>query len=279
MEVWTPLASEDAEGVASLERSSGLAQLSSVAVCTDPPKGADDLVHEETRITFISTSAAASLGIPVVTGEVNAQWRTWISEQLRYAECEAPGGVRVRYGVAVRLVVQFTSTDVDLKSGLPAIAAAAQLGRAQANVFLQVVGYPPGIPKQYELIWEPITVDNYADVIKRASDLRTHVLDDREHIRPTRLGVVQNADASEATDMAIGRVWGLGQIADGRSCSEALASIDAINKSEATRAAVLAAYRDTTGLEGCSPDRPDQLAEIKAQQIVGPFRLRRGLFG
>jgi len=199
-----------------------------------------------------------------------------MSEHMWWTECSSADGTRVRYGASVRLIVQFSGQSVEVTSGLPSIAAAAQLGHIQANVFLSVVGFPPGIPGKLLLDWEPITVTNYADVIRKASDLRKYVADNRAQIRPVRLGVINSESNVDDTFAALGRVLAIGAIADGKSCSMALDALPGIADSDVARATVRAVYSDLADDDACSATAPSGIAVARAAAVIGNKRLRGG---
>jgi hypothetical protein len=282
-EAWIPLVPVDPEhDVQNLGTDTAEGRLAAVAQCSDPPKSADKLGAERQREQFFSSQMAASLGLPVgsITGAADTQ--TFILEHSRTEECPAPDGTRVLYGVCVRLVVEFSNMSAEIKvGGLPSIAAAAQLGQTRSSVALDVVGYRPGIPPSLILEAEPITVENYAKVLDNYNKLRRHVFGDTANLEPKRIGVIQEAGVgADANDAAFGRLWALGQIANGESCMSATGSLSKINKSEVARRAATDVYREIANDEACSANRPDLIAKAKATSAVGNWRLKQpGPFG
>lgn len=281
-DAWVPLGPVGGEAdVGSPGADAPEARLAAAARCETPPSSASDLASERMRQRTLTTQAAVSLGIPLGTLSAEGRSEHFVLEHSRTAECSAPDGTRVLYGVAVRLVVEFTTTDVDVKAGLPSIAAAVELGYTRANVTLDVIGYPPGVPAEFILDWEPISVDSYAKILDKVNGLRRHVFADTANLRPERLGVVADPPpGAEETESAIGHLWAITRIVDGSSCEAAMRELQEVTASERTRAAAAAVYGDLVGDDGCTSRRPDAVARARAEVALGRFRLKRvGMFG
>jgi hypothetical protein len=281
--IWVPVGNVES-GARQPGLSFGVGDSPSVLVarpCADIPAG-DDLPNTSEEVSFLSRTAAMSLGLPIlgVSGDASADQRVWMSEWKRYRTCQSPDG-EVRYGVAVRLIVSVSSLNANIDSStLAGIAAQATLGSVQARVQLSALGYTGPIPANAQIQWAPLSVENYATVIASAGELRALIqAAPVSALSPVLLAIETGTDSDDRHLEALGHVWALGAIAEGRSAAESQARLPEQFRSPAALGAIIATYEAIAGQGASAEQRPDARARVTAEMLVGPFRLRKGLFG
>ncbi len=245
-----------------------------LGTCTDPPKDGRALPNTYEDITFLSRSAALSLGINLGSLSATGEQRVWISEKSIYKDCAASDGSLIRMGASVRLLVHFSALKADVKLTLPLIAAEAQLGNTEARVSLSVLGYIGSIPKDYQIPWQPFNVESYAVIMERAGKVRDLVFSDLQSISPVPLAVPSPVDITDDTMvMAIGRAWALSNISDGRSCSDAKQRLPEQLANTAATDAISQTYAQLLKSKTCDGAKPDPIAQATASQLIGGLRL------
>ncbi len=283
MGIWVPVGVVE-PGAQQPGLSFGVNDQTSVLVaqpCAQIPAG-DDLPNTSEEISLLSRTAAASLGLPIlgVSGDAGAEQRVWMSEWKRYRTCQSPDG-EVRYGVAVRLIVNVSSLRGNMESStLAGIAAEATLGSVQARVQLSALGYTGPIPANAQIQWAPLSVENYATVLASAGELRALIqAAPVPQLSPVLLAIETVTDSDDRHLEALGRVWALGAIAEGRSSEESQSRLPEQFRTPAALGAIVATYEAIAGEGASASQRPSARARVTAETLVGPFRLRKGLFG
>src|SRR5690242_4345945 len=90
----------------------------------------------------LSRSAAIGLGFSLGSIDVKGEQRVLVAEAARYKEVpDSDNKYRLRYGVALRLVVEATDLSGDTSISLPLLAAKVQVGQARTSTNLLLRGY------------------------------------------------------------------------------------------------------------------------------------------
>jgi hypothetical protein len=247
--------------------------------CQNPPK-ASDLSQWKQNYFSLDTNAAAKLGFVIGAVSGSVRQRVIVSEFSRSATCTADdGSTELSYGVSVRLVVHVSNYEASGSFALPYIAAEAQFGRAQAHSNLRVDGYVGGQLAQLIPPIQAFTVETYVDLMQKVSEIQQLISSDVENLRPMLLHIPEQLDTSEEEeiDSALGLVWALSNLAEGRSLDTAKRefprpqSVTALGKIESTYANAMGSIVD---------GNPNLEARSWAQTRIGEIRLRKsGLFG
>ena len=95
-------------------------------------------------------------------------------------------GRTYRYGVAIRVLLEIYSAELEGDLTLPVVAAKAELGAVSASAQLLVYGYTGNLTQELPS-WQSFDVNSYADYLKSVSDLRSQVLKDTANIKPVLL--------------------------------------------------------------------------------------------
>ena len=236
-----------------------------------PPPRAEDLDVWNKRLWDFDGQVAGALGFAISTIRFSGRQRVLISEFSRSKEV-GPPGKSVRYGVAVRLLVQVTQTELNANLSLPIVAAQAQMGLTSASSSLSVHGYVGNLSGKI-LPDQDFNVESYVALMHSVAELQDIVTNNVQHIRPVLLEVPDVVvDLLQERQKAIGVVWALSNIADGRSYAQAM------NKFALPPDAVISAiqntYRDLLGTDSHDA-KPWNEIQQKAELELGKLRLRR----
>jgi len=190
--------------------------------CSDPPQ-ASELGDWDQQTYEMDARVAAKLGFTGFGGmSTNGHQKVTVLEFSRSSTCDAPNGEALRYGVAVRLSVKATNLEANANLSLPFLAVETQAGRVQTSSKLTVNGYvgsdlAPLIPAP-----DIFSIERYVDLMKRVGQIQELISQKIDNIRPVLLTVPEEvADPESEAEQAIGVVWALARLADGKSLDEA----------------------------------------------------------
>lgn len=250
------------------------------AGCAHPPTTSAELTKLSQDITFLSRSAAVSLGLTVANLTTSGEQRVWVSEQTRHADCAGAGGAQFRYGTSVRLIVHFSVVQASSKLTLPVIAAEAQLGNVEARVSLSIVGFKGNLPSETQIPWQPFNVETYGVIMERAAKARDYVFAEANaaSIAPVLIAVPSpTGDLDGEIFSSLGRTWAVGAIADGRSCTWARGHLpENLRGVAAASDEVRVTYEQMTRGGQCDDQEPDPAAQATASGYLRSLRLRSG---
>jgi hypothetical protein len=133
----------------------------------------------------LQASFAAQLGFPVASLSTDDKLSILIYGVTRYSDVVDQKHT-FRYGVAIRVLLEIYSAQLDGDLALPMIAAKAQLGVVSAGAQLLLYGYTGEVAGTLPS-WQSFDVDSYADYLRSISALQKQVLTDTEHIKPVLL--------------------------------------------------------------------------------------------
>lgn len=280
MGVWLPVDPSGLRGGAPAgARARAMGTISVPAECAHPPTTSAELTKVSQDITFLSRSAALSLGLSLGNLTTTGEQRVWVSEQTKYADCTGPDGTGLRYGTSVRLIVHFSAAQASAKLTLPVIAAEAQLGNVEARVSLSIIGFKGTLPPDAQIPWEPFNVETYGVIMERAAKARDHVFADANaaSISPVLIAVPSQGDIDNDISTALGRAWAVGAIADGHSCTWARGHLpETLRSSTVAADAVRATYQQVVRSGQCDDSEPDPAAQATAGGYLRSLRLRSG---
>jgi hypothetical protein len=133
----------------------------------------------------MQASLAAKLGFPIASVSTDNKIVVMLYGVTRFADV-ADNGHTYRYGVAIRVLLEIYSNELDGDLTLPVVAAKAQLGAVSASAQLLVYGYVGDLAQELPS-WQSFDVNSYADYLKSVSDVRSQVLKDAANIKPVLL--------------------------------------------------------------------------------------------
>lgn len=128
---------------------------------------------------------AAQLGFPVASLSTDDKLSIMIFGVTRYSDVVDQKHT-FRYGVAIRVLLEIYSEQLDGDLTLPMIAAKAQIGAVSASAQLLLYGYTGDVADTLPS-WQSFDVDSYADYLRSISALQKQVLRDTDHIKPVLL--------------------------------------------------------------------------------------------
>lgn len=233
---------------------------------------ATQLSRWETQSWSLGVDYAAKLGFPMAGGEISGAERIFLQEFSRSKDVDAGGGLKVRYGVAVRLLVRVSEMRTAMSLTLPIIAANAELGAARAESRLLVVGYNgQGLAK---LIPKPkqFNVENYVELVDSVGRIQELIASDVANVAPEPLEVPESVVGPGSDyDKAVAIAWALSSLAEGRNCEWARRELPAAT--EEMRNLVEHVYAEFTD-NGARGEAPPAAARAKARARLGKLRLR-----
>jgi hypothetical protein len=260
--MWQPV-NYDAEPTAS-------ATADAVAAGTTIPKGAElDSWSQETFC--LSRSAAMTLGFSIASIDAKGEQRVFVAEASRYKEVPAADGkTRLRYGVALRLVVHAVDFEGHASLSLPVLAAKVSFGQAQASTSLLLrgyVGHQIALPE-----FSVLTVENYGQWIKSVSDMETIFNADVDGISPVLLAKLPLEPDEDTIALAVGEVWALAEIAQGTPLADAIARFPGGAADGDAARAMQETYAMIVG--GGGGDVPDNGHRAEARRRLGGLHIR-----
>ena len=226
----------------------------------------------------LKADVAAKLGLTVGgSGEASYKSRVLVAEFSRSKSVMRPEG-QLRYGTAARLIVKVSNFDAKANMTLPFIAAEAQFNRLEASAALRIEGYVgPGAAKQLPKFGS-FDVESYVKLMDALNSLTESIGADVDNIRPVRLWTWAEAgDGGKAVDdrltSAVGTMWALTKIADGKPVAEAIAHYrdedDAVAQD-----AIQATYTHLVGSDAA----PGGQARARAKELLDGYKARSGIF-
>jgi hypothetical protein len=235
---------------------------------TEIPKP-DELTETEQEQYILSQSAALSLGFGIGDVSVKGRRVVVVAGMSRYREVTDDQGTRLRYGVALRLVVHVLDVSADLTLSLPVVVAKAQLGQVQTQTSLSIRGYtgPLTLPQ-----FQSLNVDNYSEFTKAVSTLQDLLTKSTEGVQPVLLARLAPDPTPESIDVAAAAVWAFNEIAKGKSLSEAVRRFP-----DSDEQALLDEIRQVYSRLGISDEdaTPDDLQRAQARDQLHGVVLRR----
>jgi hypothetical protein len=262
---------DDLEGALAVTTRADPLTRSLEAECTSPP-AASELSDWEQQFYSLDANLAAKVGFALGSVSASARQRVLISEFSRSAPCSTEDGLELHYGVALRLIVHVANFEAGANLTLPWVAAQAQVQKAETWSKLSVTGYVGDLGPLLPPI-KAFTVDNYIDLMQKVSAIQAKVASDTGNIRPRKLRVVDPSAEGQEQKWAVGAVWALTQIADGRSCRRAH---EEFPDREATTAlgAIEDVYR-SFGFGSCDDTTPSGEAQDLARKRLRGTKLKR----
>lgn len=219
--------------------------------------------HYESDATFAGTLAQG-----LFSASASGRRIVVVEDYYRGKYCTAPTGVRLLYGVGVRLRIGVSNIKGDVKLTLPFIAASAEVGAATAQYHLSVKGYTG--TDISDLIPQPgdFNVESYVGLIEKIGKIQQLITKEIDKVTPVRLGIELAIDPEAVLRSGVGTAWALSQISDGRSLADAL---KAYSWTPEASAAISAVYAN---LQVDDAERPHGDAVRTAQRLLGKLRLR-----
>lgn len=133
----------------------------------------------------LSSDLAVKLGFPIGSGDAAEKMRILLFGTSRFKDVQVDGHTH-RYGVAIRVLVEISSTEATVKLSPPTIAAQVELGIVQATSQLLVTGYTGDISDEMP-DWQSFDVNAYADFMNSVNAVKAKVFKDAAHIKPELL--------------------------------------------------------------------------------------------
>lgn len=231
------------------------------------PTTLQELPYQHTFTSTLSVDLAVALGIPV--GDVDARMsrRVFVQEYLKYAKIDS-----LRWGIGIRWLVNYKTVDAQAKtSSIALVAASAQFGFVQAEARFEVIGVDSA--RITELVAAPVQLDveTYQQMNDAFVNIKKLVWDAATIVRPQMVGVMATQPTNQNDyEEALGAGWGLTQVMQGLTLSDALRSSKL--RSEIFDDAVRAIY--TTVAELSDADlRPAAAAQARAKKILNGLRV------
>jgi hypothetical protein len=233
----------------------------------------------------LEASRAAKLGFPVGSVGASTSDRVMIREFSRSIQRKHANPDReVRYGVALRLVVEVANLEADAKFDLAWLAAQVELNNKSASARLDISGF---VDEQIGDLLPPIghdqfNVDSYVKMMQSLTDIQKLIASKPDGIVPAALQRIRIAPESEddwTTDMvrSVGVSWALSQVARGKSCQQAKKSLWSGGLESTLRQrerAVEDTYARILGRSPCGPTRPKAAHQERAREILEPYVLK-----
>ena len=275
---WLPIGSQptDAERP---ESEAGPFKLNAIpAVEPGAVPSANDLSAWEWDQHQLDSDVAAELGFSFATGRAGRQSRTVIAEFSR-SRTISTNGVAARFGIAARLIVKVVGFDANANLTLPFVAAKAQISDLEAYASVRLEGYVG--PNASDLFpqFGTFDVENYVRLVDALNKMKAAVGGQPDMIRPTQLWVLaesHEAAAAARLSTGVGTAWGLTEIADGRTCDEALAAYRE-KTDDTAHTAIRQTYGDLVGDDTAT--KPDETARARARAALEGYELHKPLFG
>lgn len=215
--MWLPVHYDLPPGAgATGEAPAGLTRLAAPAEIPKP----NELNETEQEEYVLSQSAALSLGFAIGDVSGKGQRVVLIAGMSRYREVmDQDSGSRLRYGVALRLVIHVLDVSAELTVSVPVVVAKAQLGEVQTQTSLSIRGYtgPLTLPQ-----FQSLNVETYSEFAKAVSSLQDLLSKSSEGIEPVLLARLAPDPTPDSADVAAAAVWAFSEIARGKPLSEAL---------------------------------------------------------
>ncbi|WP_433384496.1 hypothetical protein ACQPZX_23905 [Actinoplanes sp. CA-142083] len=224
----------------------------------------------------LKSDVAAKLGL-TVGGSGNATYksRVLVAEFSRSKSIMRPEG-QLRYGTAARLIVKVSNFEAGANLTLPFIAAEAQFNRLEASAALRIEGYVGASAAKQLPKFGSFDVESYVKLMDALNALTESIGADVDNIRPVRLWTWAEADDSgKAVDdrltSAVGTMWALTQIAEGKPVAEALARYRDEDDTVA-QDAIQATYNHIVN----SDEAPGGQARARAKELLDGYKARHG---
>lgn len=153
---------------------------------TDPKKLNEDKVlrHE------LSINAAAELGFPIGNFKADGSSSVLVQDYAKYREI-ADGNTKLLVGVTVRYVVAFKNLNTNIRiNAVPTVAAAIQLGLAEASATFEVRGMSSRKISSLVPIVDKLDVEKYAEFSEAQKAIKDLVWDTETAVDPVVLAVM-----------------------------------------------------------------------------------------
>jgi len=188
------------------------------------PKSIEELPQQDFFTSTLSLDVAAALGIPFGATDAKFSRRIFIQEYLKYADIEQDDQ-KVRWGVAVRWIVNYKTLNIQAKTtSLALVAASAQVGWVQAEARFQVKGADS--LEISSAIPAPVTlnVDTYHEMNQAFKEIKRLIWNDETIITPILVSVyvLPRETIQDDFEEPLAISWALTQIKKARTLEQAL---------------------------------------------------------
>ncbi len=229
---------------------------------------ATELGNWEQEAYSLDVNAATSLGFSVGNLSVGYHRQALMFGVSRWKDV-AKDGAAYRFGVALRAIIVVSSTKVTGDLTLPILAARVELGDALATAHLLVRGYKgPGVADHLPS-WQTFGVDSYGEYMRSVAQIQKLITKDDKNVVPELLAtslVSLPQPRRTPSAAAVGCVYALRAIADGRPLTEAIHRLPTMDQD--VLAQVRAVYGELlNGRELARPD--DEQRRIAREQLFG----------
>lgn len=235
---------------------------------TLPEVNAGQAVYQD---RYLSSKAAAKLGIPVANLTASRDYLVIIRDYKRSKECTSSDGkTRLVYGQVIRAVIEVVDTKAGVSANLASIAAEGTLSRRNQYFYL----YKDGIanPKIDAIIagvsGKVFDVENYALYQSIMPQMIELMSKPETTLSVNLLDVLPAGDDPAIVNAAV-TAFALSEIARGRSCSD---SQTRFPNDAARRATVRTTYEAVA--ESCDSLAPNQAAREFAKNALSGLKVR-----
>ena len=236
------------------------------------------LTSGDYEYSILDIHLAGSLSAGLFSADAKGDRVLMTCSSVVFEEVVASNGVRVRKGGAVRLLVGVTRISASFKLSLPAIAAAVEVGLAEAMFRFTWTGLDT--EKLAEPLAditatpEPLSLESYKGTLKAMSALQRAILGTKGAVDPRDISAWVDDDlhGDWRNSQAAGRAYGLSAIAQTADLVTALSDIDRgrLSDESSYNQATRAVYREFHVHEG---QEPSDAAVSAARKILGRFRV------
>lgn len=239
----------------------------------DPPRGLDDLNREDSNVAELSVDLAAELGLLYGGIGVRTNRRIFVQDYSKYMDFEE-GQQRVRWGVALRFIIDVTVTDTkaDL-SGIPAITASAEFNLARASARFQVIGLSSADISKAVPVPASLNVEAHGEYNSALNRIKNEFMYAKSTVvQPGILAIFAEVKArgEEEYEIALATGWALNRIAEGQTLQRALDGYD--KATPGFHEAIRATYLDVAKSTDLNARLTDE-ARSRARRLLGDIRV------